>query len=166
MDDRGIRKLVYELTPSDLQQFPVWEFALDEEGEEGQDEATVRPLPDQEVAYNGDVARATFVASDGTQFTGYLTPHPERDPGWVQPTIVSDDGQINFWFGWQEHGVTDEMIRPLYKLLGKTPDQLFPISYRVDLPWISGADSSTFDGEVTGFDWRPALGSDEIEERR
>ena len=38
-----IRKQVYELTVDDFTEFPVWEFALDEEGEENQDEATVRP---------------------------------------------------------------------------------------------------------------------------
>jgi hypothetical protein len=38
-----IRKQVYELTTDDLEHFPVWEFALDEEGDEVQDEATVRP---------------------------------------------------------------------------------------------------------------------------
>src|SRR5882724_9722481 len=40
-----IRKQVYELTLEDLVAFPAWEFALDEEGEPDQDEATVRPFP-------------------------------------------------------------------------------------------------------------------------
>ncbi len=44
-----IRKQVYELTVDDLDRHPVWEFALDEEGEEGQDEATVRPYEPQGV---------------------------------------------------------------------------------------------------------------------
>ena len=39
-----IRKQVYQLTLDDLERTPVWEFALDEEVEEGQDEATVRPV--------------------------------------------------------------------------------------------------------------------------
>jgi hypothetical protein len=38
-----IRRQVYELTTEDFQANPVWEFASDEESEEGQDEATVRP---------------------------------------------------------------------------------------------------------------------------
>lgn len=38
-----IRKQIYEITLEDLLQFPVWEFALDEEADEGQDESTVRP---------------------------------------------------------------------------------------------------------------------------
>src|ERR1051326_7080938 len=38
-----LRKQVYELTLHDLSTFPVWEFRLDGEGEEGRDESTVRP---------------------------------------------------------------------------------------------------------------------------
>jgi len=33
-----IRKQVYELTLDDLSRFPIWEFSLDSEAEEGQDE--------------------------------------------------------------------------------------------------------------------------------
>jgi len=47
------RKQVYDLTLADLQAAPVWEFALDEEGVAGQDEATVRPY---ERAFPADVA--------------------------------------------------------------------------------------------------------------
>jgi len=39
-----IRKQVHELTIEDLEAHPAWQFALDEEAEEGQDEATVRPV--------------------------------------------------------------------------------------------------------------------------
>jgi hypothetical protein len=38
------RKQVYELTLDDLGKFPVWEFRLDKDGAQGQDEATVRPF--------------------------------------------------------------------------------------------------------------------------
>ena len=53
-----IRKQVYELTTEDLERHPVWEFALDEEGEEGQDEATVRPY---ELQGTLDPAEGMFV---------------------------------------------------------------------------------------------------------
>jgi hypothetical protein len=39
-----LRKQVYDLTTEDLDFAPIWEYAHDEEGEEGQDEATVRPV--------------------------------------------------------------------------------------------------------------------------
>ena len=49
MDIANIRKAVSELSTRDLEAHPVWEFALDEEGQEGKDETTVRPylLPDE-----------------------------------------------------------------------------------------------------------------------
>jgi hypothetical protein len=43
-----VRKPVYDLTLADFDAARVWEFALDEEGVAGQDEATVRPY---EVAF-------------------------------------------------------------------------------------------------------------------
>jgi hypothetical protein len=44
-----IRKHVYLLTEPDLIDYPLWEFCSDEEGEEDQDETTVKPSGDLEV---------------------------------------------------------------------------------------------------------------------
>ena len=68
-----IRKQMGDLVPSDLERYPIWEFALDEEGEEGQDEETVRPRPDLADADPDAgvlVVRAELVARDGTRFDG------------------------------------------------------------------------------------------------
>jgi hypothetical protein len=43
------RKPVNELTVEDLLAFPIWEFAADEEGAEGQDETWVRPVRHSQV---------------------------------------------------------------------------------------------------------------------
>jgi hypothetical protein len=40
MDSSAMRKPVTELSRHDLETCPVWEFALDEEGEDGQAERT------------------------------------------------------------------------------------------------------------------------------
>jgi hypothetical protein len=97
-----VRKQSYDLRPGDLEQSPIWEYALDEEGEPGEDEATVRPRPDLTVADPGDgifVARAEFIAHDGTRYDGYVSPSTEREFGFIQPTIVTDEGQVSFWYG-------------------------------------------------------------------
>ena len=47
------RKPVDELTASDLEAFPVWEFAMDEEEVEEQDETWVKPVPTSEVPADG-----------------------------------------------------------------------------------------------------------------
>jgi hypothetical protein len=84
-----IRKQINELTAVDLESFPVWEFALEEEGNEGQDEATVRPC------------KATFQLADGTRLPGHLTAPREGAPSidTIQPAIVTGNGQVVLWFG-------------------------------------------------------------------
>ena len=49
MADEQTRKQVYLLSAEDFKSYPIWEFCLDEEGMEGQDEATVKPSEDLEV---------------------------------------------------------------------------------------------------------------------
>src|SRR4029450_4048260 len=98
----AIRKQVTDLRPDDLARFPIWEFALDEEGEEGQDEETVKPRPHltrADPAWGIFVVRAEFVAADGTRFHGYVSPHEDTRLSYTQPTIVTADGQVRFWFG-------------------------------------------------------------------
>jgi|GEM_PF-706097 len=155
-----IRKQVYELTPKDLDKHPAWEFALDEEGEEGQDEATVRPIMQGgpvDPANGMCIVKAEFALNDGTIFTGFLTPpvpgmpsifHFEGDDGssQIQPSIVTDNGHVMFWYGLLKP--SSEGLAQSYKILGKmTPTEVFPIRYRsiVDLA------TSPVEGEIKGF---------------
>src|SRR5213593_1421112 len=90
-DGKHIRKQVGELTAADLQRHPVWEFALDEEGEPGQDEETVRPFADvQDVDLEEGlyVVATSFEAADGSHFSGYSSPHQTANVGYIQPTII------------------------------------------------------------------------------
>src|SRR2546426_6168227 len=99
-----IRKQVYLLTLADLEKYPVWEFALDEEGEEGQDEATVRPYEVSQAldpSHGMFVVRASFTFADGSKMDGYLTPPVQGNdtPGTLQPVIVTTAGQVGLWCG-------------------------------------------------------------------
>ncbi len=94
-----IRRQVYDLTPADLERFAVWEFALDEEGVEGQDEATVRPYEPRgplDTAEGMFIVRASMTLADGTRFTGYVTPSLQggADLSSCQPAVVVPDGQM------------------------------------------------------------------------
>jgi len=51
--DLNTRKPVVEIALQDLMQFPVWEFAIDEEGIEGQDETWIRPVNVMAIAMVG-----------------------------------------------------------------------------------------------------------------
>ncbi len=145
-----IRKQVYELKPHDLQDVAVWEFALDEEGEEGQDEATVRPVQSAGALDPSDgmyIVRASFTLADGSQASGYLTPGVQGDEslGSVQPAVVTDTGQVSFWCG--IIAPSRQHLDGCYKLLGKLPEHVFPLSFRSDVPLLGGQ----IEGTIPGF---------------
>jgi hypothetical protein len=139
---------VTALRPGDLERFPIWEFALDEEGEAGNDEETMRPRPDLQRADPEDglfIVRAEFVAADGTRFDGFVSVQHEPHVGHVQPTIVTDRGQVRFWFGLipPRSGV----LATAYSTLGKSAPELFPIRYRAVVEHGGGP----LDGELPAF---------------
>jgi hypothetical protein len=139
-----IRKQVYDLVPADLEAFAVWELALDEEGEEGQDEATARPnLREVDPADGLFVVRAELLAADGTRFDGYLSPHAEPDLAFLQPTVVTPERQVGFWFG--VRAPTAEALAEAYGALGTTPDRLFPLRFRA-LVACRGVSEGTIEG--------------------
>ena len=104
MSGARIRKQVYDLTVEDLDRHGVWEFALDEEGEEGQDEATVRPYESRGILDPAEgmfIVRARLTLADGTPPRGHLTPPVQGDwsLGTLQPAAVGAAGQVSFWCG-------------------------------------------------------------------
>jgi hypothetical protein len=157
-----VRKQVYDLTPGDLARYPIWEHALDEEGVEGQDEATVKPRPDLTEADPGDgmlVVRAEFAANDGTRYEGYVYPSFEDDLRYVQPTIVTDSGRVSLWFG--AFPPREGRIEESYALLGTTADQLFPLSYRA----VVEHTGAKLEVTITGFAHGKLYSSETVELR-
>lgn len=132
-----IRKQVYHLTIEDVRDHPVWEIALDEEGEEGQDEATVRPYDKSgpvDPAAGMFIVRARFTLADGTQHFGYLTPADDpQDLGTIQPQVITKQGQVGFWMG-----IVLQDTAPLYRTLGKSSAETFPATFESDVPLIGG----------------------------
>jgi hypothetical protein len=151
VSDAPIRKSVVDLTLADLVASPVWEFALDEEGVEGQDETTVRPRTvdgSLDPASGMFVARARFALADGTIMSGYFTPpvQGEADLGTFQPVIITPTGQVIFWCGMIVPD--DAMIAQSYARLGKTgASQVFPLHFESAVQLKYG----TIKGEVQGF---------------
>lgn len=144
-----IRKQVYDLTPSDLALNAVWEFASDEEGDEDQDEATVRPFTvdttvDPSVGML--IVRATFTLNDGSTRNGYLTPPFRGDAsvGVVQPVVVMEQGQVSFWLGM--FTPSPEQLAGDYELLQSDADSTFPVQFQSDLRSTHGPISGTIVG--------------------
>jgi hypothetical protein len=151
MSTPRIRKQVSDLTEADFALSSTWEFALDEEGEEGQDEATVRPY-----AISGEldpkagmfVVRARFALADGVVMRGYLTPPVQGDCGLstLQPIIVTPAGQVAFWCGMIVP--TPEQIAESYLRLGQScVSKVFPIRFESAVPLRCGK----VRGDIPGF---------------
>jgi hypothetical protein len=144
-----IRKQVYELSIEDLETHPVWEFASDEESEEGQDEATVRPYSQSGPADAADgslIVRASFTLADGTLMKGYLTPPPPRSTGIgdIQPEIVTPKGNVSFWYGARKP--SPEIVSKAYEILGNDSASVFPVHFISDVEIVSGPVSGTLNG--------------------
>jgi hypothetical protein len=136
-----VRKQVYELTLDDLGEFPVWEFRLDEEGEEGRDESTVRPYTASgplDPAERMFVVRAVFTLADGSGMQGYCSPPLRGDDsiGALQPIIVTDRGQVLFWCGTTEPD-SKRLVRS-YEWLGKDARRVFPVQFESDVELVGG----------------------------
>lgn len=151
MSASHIRRQVCDLGVDDLDRHPVWEFALDEEGEEGQDETTVRPCEISGVidpSTGTYIVRAWLSLADGTRIRGYLTTPVQGDStlGTLQPTAVLAAGQVSFWCGVLEPEPAH--IAESYARLGKSsPAQVFPVAFQSDVELVGGAIA----GEVPGF---------------
>lgn len=158
MTPSRIRKSVAALTNADLIASAVWEFALDEEGDEGQDETTVRPYLSAgalDPSMGMFVVRARFQLADLTAMWGYLTPAVQGDDslGTLQPVIVSSAGQVLFWLG--SLGATPDDIAASYDRLGKkSSTQVFPIQFSSDVAILGGPVQSQLPGFLVLEDWK------------
>jgi hypothetical protein len=146
-----IRKSVVSLTLADLATSPVWEFALDEEDVEGQDETTVRPYAVDgplDPAAGMFVVRARFALADGTLMSGYLTPPVQGEArlNTFQPIVVTPVGHVVFWCGMIVPDAAT--IAENYLRLGKTDaSKGFPLRFESAVPLKCG----TIKGQVPGF---------------
>ncbi len=151
-----IRKQDYDLALDDLAQFPAWEYALDEEAYEGQDERTVRPhfaSPPFDPSQAYLIVRASFYLADGTQMTGYITPLAlgiagmlsTLIPADLNPIIITQHGRITFWYGASQPD--SEEISRNYAILNKSSGEVFPIRFASDVK----VQNSIADGVIEGF---------------
>jgi hypothetical protein len=101
---RRIRKQVHELTAEDLEANPCWEYASDEEGEEGQDEATARPIPaERAVEETSPVfVQAAFLFPNGRIRLGAVTVNAGDGVSGHQPVLLLPEGQVMFYVGSME----------------------------------------------------------------
>jgi hypothetical protein len=125
------RKPIEDLTAADLEAFPVWEFADDEEGTEEQDETWVRPLAATSVPTGGDslsVAAALRLAN-GLVYPGALFCDTHAGLHVSGVAILTTQGRVLF-----TPGDTKPEVRRALKRFGLSAAQVFPIQYSTRVP--------------------------------
>ena len=134
---------------------PIWEFASDEEGEDGQDETTLRPIFGSKVADPADglyIVKTEFQTSSGKKYFGVCSPALEFKLGEIQPYMYADNDLIPFWYGMLEPDKA--AIDSIYKQLGETKDTFFPIKFEA----MTETKGAKLSGQLDGFMWKPIDG--------
>lgn len=133
-----IRKSIADLSPDDLRTFPVWEWAEDEEGVEGQDETFIRPVNCR--VLHLDPLRQLHVAAD------FRTPDERHFEGIV--TVSSDGIDTGLLFA-DSRGIEipydfwpKKKRKEFVKALQSTEKRIYPLAYRLRVP---------FSGEKTPY---------------
>lgn len=130
---------------------PIWEFATSEEGEEAQDETTLKPRPDLLYPDPSEgllIIECEFETSSGRKFNGLCSPSFDNSLSSVQPYILTAGQFVMFWFGISQPD--KETMDRLYNILGERPESLFPLKFNSKLPM---ADGSKISGQIDGFTW-------------
>jgi hypothetical protein len=149
------RKQEYTLTIFDLMQFPAWEYALDKEDIQGQNEKTLRPYLispplDREQAYL--LVRARFSLVNGTSLLGFLKPLRQSEDNLMQailpydlnPVIVTERGHVPFCYG--VFKPDKETISENHKRLGHESENVFPIHFKTDIEVRNSIDEGVLEG--------------------
>lgn len=150
-----IRIQDYNLRLIDILKYPVWVYALDEETVEGQDERTVRPYFVTSPLNPGSsylIVRATFWFADGTQMKGLIKPVTLRKQNFMSicirydlsPILVTNEGQIHFGYGAMKPDAND--LSEKYRMVGKSPDEIFPINFSSDIEVLNSITGGTLQG--------------------
>ena len=126
------RKPVDELTASDLEVFPIWEFAIEEEDvDDEQDETWVKPVPTGELPVDGSalsVAVALRLAS-GQVYPGVMFCDTHAGLDIAAIALLTTEGRVLF----SQSDSPSELRRNL-KRLGLAHQNVFPLDYCTRVP--------------------------------
>ncbi len=135
----GRRKPIFSMVPRELRQYPIWEFALDQEAVEGQDETWIRPVKRKTVPKNAhsQIVATQFTTHAGKELHGFMVVTTVGGHVEIQPGAV-------FWMGYRSlSGGSKERVaktRPksstkdrneLARVLAVGEGEVFPMCYRL-----------------------------------
>jgi hypothetical protein len=134
----------------------IWEFAIDEEGEENQDETTLRPVYNFAIADPSEgmlIVKTQFETAKGKKYLGLCSPAFEFKFGEIQPYVLTNKGKLPFWFGMFQPDKGN--LEKSYEQLNETADTLFPIKFKALTP----TKGAKLEGIIEGFMY---LSGDEV----
>ena len=120
-------KPIDSLTVQDIQLHPIWEFATDEEGVEGQDETWVRPF-DSDVIPLGEYSlsvAADFRTKSGIQLEGIVSVSTAGEIATDAAALLLP-GQYVFVPS-KDYRNADKEYIDVAAILGETPNSVFPL---------------------------------------
>jgi hypothetical protein len=123
------RKPVDRLTVADLETFPVWEFATDDEGIKGMDETWVKPIPTTEIPTDGVAisVASVFKLNCGLVYPGLIGCDTFAEFAVTAVVLLTVQGRVLFL----------ERERPEFEGLGLRYDEVFPLQYSTRVPLAS-----------------------------
>lgn len=128
------RKPIDALRLSDVEAFPIWEFATDEEENEGQDETWVRPIRLKKIpadAYSLSVS-ASFTSPTGAKYRGIVGVNTAEGFEVVHAAVLTEESYV--FVPWPGMAGASQMARDAAEELGIEAKDLFPLSFRLGVP--------------------------------
>jgi hypothetical protein len=125
------RKPVDRLTVRDLEAFPIWEFATDEEDVPGMDETWVKPLPATEVppgAFSLSVA-SVFRLRCGLIYPGLMCCNTYAGSEVTAVALLTERDRVVF-----SEGTPPRLLDESFAELGLQPAEVFPVEYSTRVP--------------------------------
>jgi hypothetical protein len=92
------RKPVDKISLDDLRIFPVWEYALDEEGQPGQDETWIKPVKTAVVPTEAwsQIVAASFAGDASVPLMGFMVVTTARQPFEFSPGAIVTESAYYF----------------------------------------------------------------------
>jgi len=128
-------KPVESLTPKDLEEFPVWEYDLDNEADDGRDETWVRPVTKYPVKDLGNrIISATVTLRNGIRMLGCFSNIALGSLDSTREFLTVSLWHQGQWIDLARYFDADYERRgpqALSQQLGLTVDEVFPIFYDI-----------------------------------
>lgn len=142
-------KPVELITISDLQEFPVWEFDIENEGQPDRDETWMIPVTELPVSDLSNRLVGTQAQLSSGEFVSCILGNidlnnRQKTEQFLCLTVLKDDGNQFFLARYFDSDYDQQGPEALASFLGMSVDEIFPITYDISAS-AAGLESVTSD---------------------